>query len=127
MQGAQKDVAETKKTKKERVDEILSKMEKPDYMIEQNVVEIDTTSKLGGQMKNYDKPGGEDRLKRDFDKLPGQVEVSKKGVRTKKLPNGNIAVDRTPLGPELGKSTLEIQRDAYNTGRKDFVIKYSYK
>ena len=127
VQGAQNDVAATQKTTKERNIEILSDMEKPEKVKAILETAVEKSDKVGGQMKNYVKQGGEDQLKRDFDSLPGEVSVSNDGVRTKRLQNGDTVSDRTSLPPERGKSTLEIQRDAYGTGRKDFKIKIRYQ
>ncbi len=128
VQGAQKDVEATKKTKKERVHEILSDMQNQSDVNEIMKAAEENTEYPGGQMKNFVKQGGEDQLKKDFDSLQGEIIPSASGkVRTKKLPNGDTAVDRTPLGPELGKSTLEIQRDAFGTGKKDFKLKIRYE
>ena len=127
VQGAQKDVEATKKTQKEINLEILSDMKNPDKV--KDIIEkaLEKNDKVGGKMQNFIAQGGEEKLREDFDSLPGQVEISRKGVRTKKLPNGDTAVDRTPLGREEGKSTLEIQRDAFNTGYKDYKLKIRYE
>ena len=57
--------------------------------------------------RQYDKTGGEKELQKDFDKLPGEVQIAADGTQYKTLPNGNRAVKRPASDKQA--PTLEVQ------------------
>jgi hypothetical protein len=61
-----------------------------------------------GPSRNYKKPGGEEALKKDFDKFPGDVTSPEPGIDMKILPNGSRIVKR-PQSVDNEQPTLEIQ------------------
>lgn len=58
--------------------------------------------------RNYQKPGGEEALKKDFDKFPGEVSSPEPGIDVKTLPNGSKVIKR-PVNENSTYPTLEIQ------------------
>jgi hypothetical protein len=67
----------------------------------------DTSDRKKGEVRNYTKPGGEEQLQKDFDKLPGVPSKASDGTELKELPNGNTAVKRPRS--KKAPSTLELQ------------------
>jgi hypothetical protein len=75
----------------------------------------DTTKDKTQPTRQYEKPGGEEALNKDFDKFPGEATSPEPGVEMKTLPNGNKVVKR--LKPKDDSiPTLEFQPQ--KTGNK---------
>jgi hypothetical protein len=67
----------------------------------------DTSDRKKGEVRNYTKPGGEEQLQKDFDKLSGVPSKASDGTELKELPNGNTAIKRPKN--KKAPSTLELQ------------------
>ncbi|MBC7458786.1 MAG: hypothetical protein H7235_10935 [Bdellovibrionaceae bacterium] len=67
----------------------------------------DITTNDKNRTRQYLKPGGEDALQKDFDKLPGTNSKAQDGKDIKILPNGDTAINRPAVKDQL--PTLEIQ------------------
>jgi len=61
----------------------------------------------GSSTREYNKSGGAEQLEKDFDKIPGQVQVAQDGIPIKELPDGKTVVKRPEKNQTL--PTLEIQ------------------
>ena len=68
----------------------------------------DTSTDKKNSTREYTKPGGNDELQKDFEKLPGEAIKSKDGLEYKDLPNGSRVIKRPSTGPEK-QPTLELQ------------------
>lgn len=62
-----------------------------------------TSSREKNEVREYRKPGGEEQLQKDFDKIKGNSSKAKDGTETKTLPDGTKIVKRPK------ESTIEAQ------------------
>lgn len=67
----------------------------------------DSSTDKKNDTRQYDKSGGEKELEKDFDKLPGEIQIASDGTEYKSLPNGNKAVKRPAKDKQ--SPTLEVQ------------------
>jgi hypothetical protein len=62
-----------------------------------------TSTREKNEVREYRKPGGEEQLQKDFDKIKGNSSKAKDGTETKTLPDGTKIVKRPK------ESTIEVQ------------------
>ncbi len=62
-----------------------------------------TSTREKNEVREYRKPGGEEQLQKDFDKIKGNSSKAKDGTETKTLPDGRKIVKRPK------ESTIEVQ------------------
>jgi hypothetical protein len=85
-------------------------LEKPlrkNKIINRNTKETTTDSK--GNVREYQKSGGDEALNKDFDSLPGEPSKAQDGTEMKTLPNGSKAIKRPSSIDKEKVATLEIQ------------------
>jgi hypothetical protein len=66
-----------------------------------------TSTREKNEVREYKKPGGEEQLQKDFDKIKGMPSKAKDGMDVKTLPDGTKMIKRPRDGNDL--PTLETQ------------------
>lgn len=84
----------------------------------------DTSISRNAKVREYTKSGGDQKLKEDFDRIPGDASVASDGTEYKTLPSGERIIERPATKDK--PATLEVQPSNSPEKPKTLRIKVRY-